>query len=90
MADKTKNLEAHLNELLVSNAPRLPAGIKKTLVKWTPVIGVVAGVFALLSAWSLWRWAVTANSVVSSQTPYAPLTPVVYPSHGSQRGYGLA
>lgn len=65
MADKINELESKLNELFVHNAPKLPDGGKKVLVKWAPVLSLLVGILILLSAWSLWHWARAADGVVN-------------------------
>jgi hypothetical protein len=57
-------LEKSLDNLFVKNAPVLPASVKKMLVEWLPWINLVFGVLTLWSAYWIWHWAHTANSLV--------------------------
>lgn len=58
-------LEKELQKLSKS-APALPANGKKALVEWVPWINLVAGIFALLSAYWLWHWAHRASDAIDA------------------------
>lgn len=45
--------------------PVLPAGGKKALVEWAPWLALLGGVFSLWSAWVLWHWAHSVDSLIN-------------------------
>lgn len=59
-----ESLEKSLDDVFVKNAPELPAGGKKFLVKFLPWICLVCGILTLLAVLSLWHWAHVANGLV--------------------------
>ena len=71
MANKTRGIEAKLDELFVHNAPRLPYTTRKALVAWMPIVSVVLGVLSLLSALGLWRWAHATEKMVGVCNNYS-------------------
>lgn len=58
------SIEKSLDEVFVKNAPALPDGGKKFLVKYLPWISLVCGVLTLLAVLSLWNWAHVANGLI--------------------------
>lgn len=59
-----QSLEKSLDDIFDKNAPDLPAGLKKFIVKYLPYINLVLGVLSLLAAWSLYDAARTVNTLV--------------------------
>lgn len=58
-------VETKLDDVLHKKAPvQLPENGRKLIVQYLPWINLVLGVFALWSAWSLWRWAHLANALI--------------------------
>lgn len=62
-------LEKSLGDVYKS-APALPANGKKALVEWVPIINLVLGVLALLSAYWLWHWAHAVNALTNYVNSY--------------------
>lgn len=58
-------LENQLNGILGKQAPALPAGGKRFLVEYLPIINLVVGLISLYSAYVLWHWAHLANSLIN-------------------------
>jgi hypothetical protein len=58
------SLEKSLDEIFDKNAPQLPAGLKKFIVKYLPYINLVLGILSLAAAWSLYNAAHTVNTLV--------------------------
>jgi len=58
-------IEKPLEDLFVKQAPELPAGAKKWLVKYLPWINLIAGILSLLAAWSLYSAAHAVNNAVN-------------------------
>lgn len=78
-----QHLENELNKIFVGKAPTLPKGGKKFLVDIAPWAAIVIGVLDLWSAWMLWHWAHTINSLVNYANNLAAVygsTPVI--DHG--------
>ena len=61
MAAALKDLEKQLNTLFVDKAPALPKNAKKVIVQYLPYLNLVAGIFSLWAAWTLWHWAHTVD-----------------------------
>ncbi len=61
-----QSLEKFFDDLFVKKAPALPDNGKKALVKYLPWINLALGLFTLLSAYGLWRWAHTYNDLANS------------------------
>ncbi|OGL35048.1 hypothetical protein A3F65_01765 [Candidatus Saccharibacteria bacterium RIFCSPHIGHO2_12_FULL_47_16b] len=57
-------LEASL-EGLFKGAPKLPEKAKDAIVQWLPWINLILGLLTLWAAYSLWRWADVANTIVN-------------------------
>lgn len=58
-------LENKLDEVLGKKSPvQLPENARKVIVEYLPWINLVIGVFTLWGAWTLWRWAHLANTLV--------------------------
>lgn len=58
-------LEKKLNELLVAKAPfQIPTAGREGIVKFSPWISLVMGIFGLLAGLALWRAAHTVNQLV--------------------------
>jgi hypothetical protein len=60
-----EGIEAKLTDVFVKNAPALPDGGKKFIVKVAPIASLIIGILTLLSVWSLWRWAHVATSYLN-------------------------
>ena len=58
------DLETSLNDIFVKKAPPLPASAKRFLVQYLPYIALIIGFFSLVSAWSLWHLAHSANAII--------------------------
>lgn len=57
-------LEKSLNDLFVKKLPAMPKGGKDFFVRYAPWASLIIGLFSLWSAWTLYRWASTANQIV--------------------------
>lgn len=58
------DLETSLNDIFVKKVPPLPASAKRYLVQYLPYIALIIGFFSLVSAWSLWHLAHSANAII--------------------------
>jgi hypothetical protein len=61
-AKQVEGIEAKLTDVFVKNAPALPEGGKKFIVKVAPIASLIIGVLTLISVWSLWHWAHVAST----------------------------
>ena len=60
-----QSLEKSLDDIFVKQAPELPAGGKKALVRYLPWINLVLGLLALYTVYVVWHWAHLANSLIN-------------------------
>lgn len=66
-----KTVEKQLDEIFVKNAPKLPEGGKKWLVKYLPWITLILGILSLLAAINTWRWANTSVQLIDAANQLA-------------------
>ncbi len=66
-----KTVEKQLDEIFVKNAPKLPEGGKKWLVKYLPWITLILGILSLLAAINTWRWANASVQLIDAANQLA-------------------
>ena len=66
-------LEKTMDDYFVKKAPfQIPAGGKKFLVDWAPVLAIIGGVLSLIGAWGLWQASrVLDNDIIQLANDYA-------------------
>lgn len=66
MANTTiQTIEKTLHSWFKANTPTLSPEIRRVIKLWAPIVTLVVGALAVANAWTLWRWASRADTLLS-------------------------
>lgn len=59
-----QTIENRLHTWFKANTPTLSPEIRRVIKLWAPIVALVVGALSVINAWTLWRWANRADTLL--------------------------